>query len=38
VSSIDGALQFRAWLGERRPVLAVDTEMGGLEWSRPKSR
>jgi DNA polymerase-1 len=34
IASLDDALAFRAWLGERRPVLAVDTETGGLEWWR----
>lgn len=28
----DDAAEFRRWLGERRPVLAVDTETSGLEW------
>ena len=30
--------QFRTWLGERRPVLAVDTETGGLDWWREPLR
>lgn len=28
----DDAADFRRWLGERRPVLAVDTETSGMEW------
>lgn len=32
VSSLAEAQQFMAWLGERRPVLAVDTETTGLKW------
>lgn len=35
VNSIDEANDFMNWLGERRPVLAVDTETGGFEyWKR----
>jgi DNA polymerase-1 len=29
---------FKSWLGERRPVLAVDTETGGLDWWREPLR
>lgn len=36
IDSVDGALEFKRWLGERRPVLAFDTETGGLEaWAQP---
>lgn len=32
VETWDEAAAFKSWLGERRPVLAVDTETSGLEW------
>lgn len=32
VESLDEANEFFRWLGERRSVLAIDTETGGLEW------
>ena len=32
VESMDEANALMRWLGERRPVLAVDTETSGLEW------
>lgn len=32
VESLDECQQFMTWLGERRPVLAVDTETEGLHW------
>lgn len=32
VESWDEAAAFKRWLGERRPVMAVDTETSGLEW------
>lgn len=32
VDSVDEAQRFLSWLGERRPVLAVDTETTGIEW------
>lgn len=32
VDSLDMAWKFKNWLGERRPVLGVDTETSGLEW------
>lgn len=36
VDSLDTADRFMHWLGERREVLAVDTETGGLEfWREP---
>ena len=36
INTIDEAFEFKRWLGERRPVLAFDTETGGLEaWAQP---
>lgn len=36
VDSVDKAYEFKRWLGERRPVLAFDTETGGFEaWAQP---
>ena len=36
VETLDDALELRRWAGERRPVLAIDTETGGLDfWSEP---
>lgn len=36
VQTIDDVLELRRWLGERRPVLGVDTETGGLDfWREP---
>lgn len=35
VDSPDTAAEFLRWLGERRPVLAIDTETTGLEWWTP---
>ena len=32
VETVDDAMKLKAWLGERRPVLGVDTETGGLDW------
>ena len=32
VESWDEAAAFREWLGQRRPVLAVDTETSGFRW------
>lgn len=32
VESWDEAVEFKRWLGERRTVLAVDTETDGLNW------
>src|ERR1035437_11050249 len=34
VDTLDDGLDFRAWLGERRPILAVDTETTGLNVNR----
>jgi DNA polymerase-1 len=33
IESLDECQQFMTWLGERRPVLAVDTETTGLEFN-----
>lgn len=38
VDSFAEAERFMHWLGERRDVLAVDTETGGLEWWREPLR
>lgn len=32
VDDTDDVMEFKRWLGERRPVLAVDSETIGLEW------
>jgi DNA polymerase-1 len=32
VETLDEANAFMRWLGERRTVLAIDTETGGLDW------
>lgn len=32
VETLDEALAFKRWLGQRRDVLAVDTETGGFDW------
>ena len=32
VETFDEAESFMRWLGERRAVLAIDTETGGLDW------
>lgn len=32
VDSVEEAMAFKQWLGQSRPVLAVDTETEGLEW------
>lgn len=32
VDSVPEAERFLSWLGERRPVLGLDTETSGLEW------
>lgn len=32
VEDLDSAQRFLSWLGERRPVLAIDTETTGLQW------
>lgn len=38
VETLDEANQFMSWLSERRPVLGIDTETGGLEWWRVRLR
>jgi DNA polymerase I-like protein with 3'-5' exonuclease and polymerase domains len=38
VDSIDDAWDLKAWLGERRDVLAIDTETEGLQWWHEKVR
>lgn len=38
VECLDDCLEVKRWLGERRDVLAVDTETGGLEWWRQPLR
>lgn len=35
VETLDEALEFKRWLGERRPILAIDTETTGLHWWTP---
>lgn len=35
VDSVDDAQAFLSWLGERRPILAIDTETTGLQWWTP---
>jgi len=35
VDDTEGCLEFLTWLGERRPILAIDTETTGLEWWTP---
>lgn len=34
VDSVERAGEFLSWLGERRPILAIDTETAGLDWYR----
>jgi DNA polymerase-1 len=38
IESIDDVLELKRWFGERRPVLGVDTETGGLDWWREPLR
>jgi DNA polymerase I len=38
VRTFEEACEFMAWLGERRPLLAVDTETGGFDWWRDPLR
>lgn len=38
VDSIDKAMEFKRWLGERRDVLGVDTETGGFSFHRDRLR
>lgn len=35
VETLDDAQEFRRWLGERRPILGIDTETTGLRWWTP---
>jgi DNA polymerase-1 len=35
VETLEDALEFRSWLGERRPIMGVDTETTGLQWWTP---
>jgi DNA polymerase-1 len=34
VDTVDDAAEFLRWLGQRRPILAIDTETGGLSYTR----
>lgn len=38
VETFDEAQEFLNWLGERRPIMAIDTETSGLQWWRDKLR
>lgn len=38
VETFDEAQRFMRWLGERRPILAVDTETSGFDWWRGSLR
>jgi len=38
VDSIDEVVQLKAWMSERRPYVAVDTETEGLEWWHERPR
>lgn len=35
VETLEDAMAFRTWLGQRRPVLGLDTETTGLHWWTP---
>lgn len=35
VETLEDAQEFRRWLGERRPILGIDTETTGLRWWTP---
>ncbi len=35
VETLEEANSFRSWLGQRRPILAIDTETTGLNWWEP---
>jgi DNA polymerase-1 len=35
VETLEDAMEFRTWLGERRPIMGVDTETTGLHWWTP---
>ncbi len=34
LSSMDDMMELKRWMGERRPVLGIDTETAGFEWFR----
>jgi len=38
IDTFDDATRFISWLGERRPVLAIDTETTGFNWWRDRIR
>jgi len=38
VESFEEAERFMSWLGERRPILACDTETGGFDWWKDELR
>ena len=38
LSSIDDMMELKRWMGERRPVLGIDTETGGFDWWRQPLR
>lgn len=38
VETLDDAMELKRWLGERREVLGIDTETGGLNWWRADLR
>lgn len=38
VETFQEAETFMSWLGERRPILAMDTETGGLDWWKDELR
>lgn len=35
VETVDEAQDFLHWLGQRRPILSIDTETIGLDWTQP---
>lgn len=38
VNSVDDMFALKRWMGERRDVLGIDTETGGLDWWRQELR
>lgn len=38
VDTIDDLFELKRWMGERRDILGVDTETGGLDWWRNRLR
>lgn len=38
VETLDDALAFKCWAGERREILGVDTETSGVDWVRDELR